>query len=71
MENLIVKSIVCFSCVVMISISSCSIHKDRMLLKAIAGGADPLEARLAFSSQTSTYQIVPAMMAKYLGDDKK
>ncbi len=42
----------------LLSISACNMHIDYCIKKAIEKGADPIEARVAFSVNSSTTQIM-------------
>ena len=62
--NKIWKYLTIIGCVFICSISSCCIHKDRMLSDVIENGADPIEAGIAFSSQKSASQTIAAILNK-------
>lgn len=53
---------------IMITVSACNMHIDYRIGKAIKEGADPIEARIAFSQNSTTTQIVTSILTKKGGE---
>ena len=49
---------------VLLTVPACNMHNDYCIRMAIKDGADPIEARIAFSQNTTTAQVISALHAR-------